>query len=176
MLPSRFVCLAAALCAALLACSAHAAGPCAAMKSIVASSVSDAANRAAGGKKSQGGHVGLHMRDARSPLPKSGAKSQLGKSAFADWDAFTTAFGTWRTAAGKHVECGSNGSQKDIVDAASVGITEGWTCAKAGKDGICTQWDPFEPVKVCFWYANAQSTGGTWLLNTAYPSRNEDCS
>lgn len=176
MLPSRFVRLAAALCAALLACAAHAASPCAAMKSIVASSVSDAANRAAGGQKSEGGHVGLHMRDARSPLPKSGVQSQFGKSAFADWTTFKTAFDTWRTATGKHVECGGSGSQKDIVDAASVGVTEGWTCAEAGKDGICTDWRRFEPVTVCFWYANAKSTAGTWLLNTAYPSRNEDCS
>ncbi|UYK75939.1 hypothetical protein NG825_15855 [Xanthomonas sacchari] len=176
MFTPRSLSLVAAFCATLVACSAQALTPCADKDNIIANAASDTANRAAGG---QGGHVGLHMRDARSPLPKSGDQSQLGKSAFANWATFKGAFDTWRGAAGTHAECGTSGGKRDIADAATVGVTSGWTCTAVGKNNICTEWTEFTPVKVCFWYANssgAKGTAGKWLLNTAYPSLNADCS
>ncbi|WP_017910827.1 hypothetical protein [Xanthomonas sp. SHU 199] len=176
MFTPRSLSLVAALCATLFACSIQ-AKTCTAVDNIVASTASDTANRDAGGT---GGHVGLHMQNATTPLPPSGAQSQLGKSAFANWATFQGAFNNWAAAkTGKHVDCGTGGGAKDIVDAASVGITAGWACTSADGDGICTNWRKFTPVKVCFWYANspgAKGTAGKWLLNTAYPSLNADCS
>ncbi|WP_017912163.1 hypothetical protein [Xanthomonas sp. SHU 166] len=176
MFTPRSLSLVAAFCATLFACSIQ-AKTCTAVDNIVASTASDTANRAAGGT---GGHVGLHMHNATTPLPPSGAQSQLGKSAFANWATFQGAFSKWAAAkTGKHVECGTSGGPKDIVDAASVGITAGWKCTAVGKNNICTEWTEFTPVKVCFWYANssgAKGTAGKWLLNTAYPSLNADCS
>lgn len=173
MSPRRFF-FVAALCTALPVLSARAA-ICTTNSNVVASSASDIDNRNAGGK---GGHVGLHMKSAATPLPPSGASSQLGKSAFADWKAFEGAFTQWAAAGGTHANCGTGGGAKDIADAASVGITQGWTCTSAGKDGICTNWTKFKPVKVCFWYANSPGktgTAGKWLISTAYPSLNADC-
>lgn len=176
MFTSRSLSLVAALCATLFACSVQ-AKTCTAVDNIVASTASDTANRTAGGI---GGHVGLHMQNATMPLPPSGAQSQLGKSAFANWATFQGAFSRWAAATtGKHADCGTSGGAKDIVDAASVGITAGWACTDVGEDGICSNWRKFKPLKVCFWYANspgAKGTAGKWLLNTAYPSLNADCS
>ncbi|WP_369976515.1 hypothetical protein [Xanthomonas bundabergensis] len=173
MSPRRFL-FAAALCAALPVLSAR-AGTCTSNVNVVASSLSDIDNRDAGGK---GGHVGLHMQDATTPLPPSGADSQKGKSAFADWNAFKGAFTKWAAAGGTHANCGTSGGAKDIADAASVGITQGWTCTAAAANGVCTAWQAFVPVKVCFWYANSPGktgTAGKWLISTAYPSLNADC-
>ncbi|MCD4486083.1 hypothetical protein LQR31_16540 [Chromobacterium vaccinii] len=165
---------------ALLALSAapqiHAAA-CTANANVQTSAKSDADNRAAGGK---GGHVGLHMRNAALPLPPSGAQSQIDKSVFENWAAFKQSFDKWSKDTTKpHVNCGASGGPKDIVDASLVGVTQGWKCTKAGGNGLCETWQKFTPVKVCFWYYNAPGSGGTagkWLLNTAYPSLNADCS
>ena len=153
------------------------AAPCASNANVVASTVSDSANRSAGGK---GGHVGLHMKDGNPPWPPSGAQSQIDKSVFENWGKFKSAFDTWKANTTKpHVNCGTSGGPKDIVDAALVGITKGWKCTAADGNGKCTTWQQFTPTKVCFWYYNAPGSGGTsgkWLLNTAYPSLNENCS
>ncbi|AJC45626.1 hypothetical protein [Xanthomonas sacchari] len=173
MFTPRSLSLVAAFCATLLTCSAQ-AKTCTAVDNIVASTASDTANRDAGGT---GGHFGLHMQNATTPLPPSGAQSQLGKSAFANWATFQGAFNNWAAAkTGKHAECGTSGGKRDIADAATVGVTSGWKCTAVGKNNICTEWTEFTPVKVCFWYANTRTTNGKWLLNTAYPSLNADCS
>lgn len=156
---------------------AHAA-VCTDNANVQTSSQSDAKNRAAGGK---GGHVGLHMKNATLPLPPSGATSQIDKSAFENWAAFKQAFDKWRQDTTKpHVNCGTSGGPKDIVDASLLGVTRGWKCTKTGSaNNLCETWEEFTPAKVCFWYYNAPGSGGTagkWLLNTAYPSLNADCS
>lgn len=152
------------------------AATCAGISNVVTSTQSDQKNRNAGGK---GGHVGLHMKDASSPLPPSGANSQLDKSAFKNWAAFKGAFDTWKANTTKpHANCGTSGGPKDIVDASLVNITEAWKCTAAGANGICSNWQKIKPTKVCFIYYNntgSSGTAGKWLMNTAYPSVNADC-
>ncbi len=173
----RYSILPVALATSLLAAALPSqAAICTSNSNVVTSTVSDQKNRDAGGK---GGHVGLHMKDASAPLPPSGDNSQMGKSAFKNWATFKSAFDTWKANTTKtHVNCGTSGSVKDIVDASLVNITEAWKCTAVGANGICSSWQKITPSKVCFIYYNkAGSTGtaGKWLMNTAYPSVNADC-
>ncbi|MET0403500.1 MAG: hypothetical protein ABW123_13900 [Cystobacter sp.] len=164
--------------ASWLATPVLAATECRENKNVTASVKSEKDNRDAGG------HVGLHLKDATAPLPKSGDKSQQGKTAFKDWKTFSEAFGKWNKGGIKPTdvtvgprECGTSGSQKDCIKASALGITEAWTCTEADKKtGICTTWKPVEgTLYVGFWYANSKGTGGKWIMNTAYPSTNAEC-
>ncbi|WP_139166882.1 hypothetical protein [Chromobacterium sphagni] len=58
----------------------------------------------------------------------------------------------------------------------AVNITQGRKCTQAAQNGLCETWQNFTPVKLCFWYYNTPGSGGNWLLNTAYPSLNANCS
>lgn len=161
---------------AALSASPSLAAECRVTSSVKASTASDQANRDAGG------HVGLHMKNAKSPLPKGGASSQLGKTAFKDWATFQAAYNTWASGtvttgvtAGPR-KCGTSSSEKDCVLASKLGITEAWTCTAVDGNGICTEWKPVTgTLYVGFWYANNSSTGGKWNMNTAYPSADSQC-
>jgi len=78
--------------------------------------------------------------------------------------------------AGYDMASGKGGSQNDCVDAKLVGVTSATVCQTVDKSGNCTKEQKITPKKVGFWYANSKGTAGKWIVNTAYPSVNANCS
>jgi len=149
----------------LLAASGAQAAECRATSSVDSSAASVAANTKAGG------HVSIHV---------AGNPTEAGKSMFQSEADFKSSFKKWKDHTGakgpKPKTCGgSGGSQMDCVPADLVGIATASTCDAVGGNGQCTAMTPFIPARVAFRYLNAKETGGKWILNTAYPSKNDDC-
>lgn len=122
------------------------------------------------------GHVSIHIR---------GQPTQAGKSQFDSWDQFKAAFTTWQSYPGpkgpKPAVCGTRAAESDCVPESTI-YPNGWpgarpsTCKQVNAAGACTQSTPFpagEPIYLSFRYANNK---GKWILNTAYPSLNSNCS
>lgn len=143
---------------------AHAAA-CRVTQTVVDSAASIQANN------QNGGHVSIHI---------AGQATQVNKTQFASENAFTNAFNLWRqggTTPSPKTCGGGNQSQKDCVAASRVGITSAQVCEAVDQRGNCTRTRAITPTKVGFWYAkNGSGSGGVWILNTAYPSENDDCS
>lgn len=142
------------------------AGDCRDSKSVVKSATSLAAN------KDAGGHVAIHV---------AGNPTEVGKSQFQTEKDFTSSFTKWREDVKKlptPKTCGANTSGvMDCVKADVVGITTAIVCdAVDPKTKLCTKQSTITPVRVAFRYANSKETGSVWILNTAYPSRNDSCS
>ena len=162
--PSRLICLTLALSFFGLASSAQAAD-CRATVSVVNSAASVQANTTALG------HVALHV---------TGNPTEAGKSRFTSAANFTSAFTAWKnggTTPSPKVCGGSNSTVMDCVTASRVGITTANVCDTVDAQGNCTAQRTITPVKVAFRYAKSQpGSGGVWILNTAYPSANDNCS
>lgn len=143
-----------------------AAQECRTKDTIVKSAASLSANTTAGG------HVSIHVK---------GQKTEVGKSMFDSEKAFVDAFKAWEKTA--NPKPAPNKCQvkppnvKDCVPAAEIKITTAWECTAVGKDGKCTKegLKAIKPKTVGFWYANTKDSKGKWILNTAYPSINDDC-
>ncbi len=144
------------------------AGDCRVTSKVVDSAASVTANTTAGG------HVAMHVK---------GKPTEVGKSQFNTEADFTAAFKAWKTAkAGESgnpaakVCGGSAATSMDCVPAKTVGITSAVVCT-AVTAGACTTTSAIVPIKVAFRYAKSGTgSNGVWILNTAYPSMNADCS
>jgi len=154
------------LCTALAGSTTAWAADCRDTKTVDDSAASLQANADAGG------HVSIHVK---------GQKTEAGKSQFASAQDFVNSFNTWRAQTKNPKPApktcgGKGGSQNDCVDAKLVGITSATVCKKVDKSGACTEEQKITPKKVGFWYANSKGTAGKWIVNTAYPSVNANCS
>lgn len=116
----------------------------------------------------KGGHVSIHVK---------GQKTEAGKSQFHSESDFTSAFTKWKndtTNRPTPKNCGgSNAGVMDCVKASDVGISSAIVCNSVGSDQKCTSTTNITPEKVAFRYAKSS---GKWILNTAYPSKNDSCS
>ena len=137
-----------------------------------------------------GGHIWKHLNGIRArptTTPKGlcdlgDPPTQEGKTMFADEASFLNAFTQWRQKENPHPtpkKCGTAKVEMDCVPAAQVGITEGLVCRAANRNtGLCTASVPMDPppAYVAFRYKKDKDTGGVWIMNTAYPSVNKNCS
>jgi hypothetical protein len=150
----------------LAGCATATAEECRIKDSIVKSAASLKANTTAGG------HVSIHVK---------GQPTEAGKSQFDSEKVFVGAFKAWEKMAKpkpEPKECQVKPPNvKDCVPASELKITTAWECTAVGKDGKCTKdgLKKITPKTVGFWYANTKESKGKWILNTAYPSVNEDC-
>ncbi|PTU65688.1 hypothetical protein DB032_12440 [Chromobacterium sp. Panama] len=123
------------------------------------------------------GHVSIHIH---------GQPTQAGKSQFDSWDQFKAAFTTWQGYPGpkgpKPAICGTRAAESDCVPEGTL-YPKGWpgalpsTCKEVNAAGVCTLSIPFpagQPIFLSFRYA--KNSKGKWILNTAYPSLNSNCS
>lgn len=121
---------------------------------------------------SAGGHVSIHI---------TGSPTEAGKTQFDTATSFTSAFAAWKgaTTGKKGVPdpkvCGAAArTRQDCVPAATVNVTTATRCADVDAQGMCTNSESITPTRVSFRYAH--NNKGVWILNTAYPSTNADCS
>lgn len=115
-----------------------------------------------------GGHVSIHV---------VGFPTEAGKSRFNSEQDFLSTFTKWRAGNGipspTPKTCGGgSGGQMDCVRADKLGITSASVCDQVDNQGNCTAQHEIEPVKIAFRYAKSQ---GLWILNTSYPSMNDNC-
>ncbi len=121
------------------------------------------------------GHVFMHVE---------GYKTEQGKTLFNSQNDFTSAFARWRTATGgrsgnpKPTTCGGgNSGDMDCVPAENLKITSARICTQVSAAGACTASKKIKPTRVAFRYAkNGKGSNGVWILNTAYPTANNNCS
>lgn len=117
---------------------------------------------------SAGGHVSIHVK---------GQTTEATKSQFNSEGDFTSAWSAWAAYSGNKgptpKTCGGGtGTVMDCVPADRVNINAGYVCDEVNGSGRCTRGHNIQPVKVAFRYAKS---GGKWILNTAYPSVNDNC-
>ena len=125
----------------------------------------------------QGGHVWIHIWGASKPASATDSQ-EVGKSMFRSEAEFRSAWSKWVSDTNPSTtpkKCGTSGTVKDCVSASKLGITNAYKCT-AVEDSECTQYSRFKPVKIAFYYYNSASTRGKWIMNTAYPSENSNCS
>jgi hypothetical protein len=181
-LTASLLCTALALWAAA---PARAENECRSVKTVTAS--------AAGWKQNLAllGHIHKHIKDLRT---------EVGKTQFASETELKTAFTAWQN---RHLDpnkkfkaktCNVNGGGMDCVLASDVGITQGYRCTSLkqpeqklnkqqqkalekteGEGEFCATWDQFTPTHVGFNYAWEGEKKKQWILNTAYPSEDENC-
>ena len=98
---------------------------------------------------------------------------------FLDENGFVNAFNQWvqsNATSPKPKNCGPSGSVTDCVPATQVGLQAGLKCNAVGANGLCNNDSPLTPpLYVAFGYLNNKDTGGVWIMNTAYPSKNDKC-
>ena len=133
-----------------------------------------------------GGHIWKHLNGIRA-RPKAGGKCKLekpptqkDKTMFLDEKSFLNAFARWKAKLNpnnpKPKNCGPTGTVMDCVPAGQVGVNAALKCTAADPDtGLCTNGNKIVPSHVAFRYLNDKSTGGVWIMNTAYPSENSSC-
>ena len=118
----------------------------------------------------QGGHVWQHIAGLTStPSRASSDDTQLNKSLFRNWGAFTEAWGSWvNTRRNVYpVNCGNQRST--IADCVNTGrpIREGgFTCTAVQRNNRCTNSRPLTIRSYIFVYKNVR---GRWIMRTAYP-------
>ncbi|MQP65661.1 hypothetical protein GE253_09945 [Niveispirillum sp. SYP-B3756] len=131
--------------------------------------------------KNMGGHVSIHI---------VGQPTEVGKSRFATWKQFTDLFSKWKTVNdGKKpapADCGgAGGSKSECVPIDRLGGWQGTKasiCTAVDANGACTASQNITVLAVNFGYYNSSQkvkdggTAGKWIMNTAYPSANADCS
>jgi hypothetical protein len=147
---------------ALLATTGVEAAECRKTSSVDTSAGSVGANTDAGG------HVSIHVK---------GQKTEATKSQFNSEAAFTSAWAAWAEYSGNKgptpKTCGGgNSGMMDCVSASLLNVTAGYVCDEVDGSGNCTRGHKITPSKVAFRYAKS---GGKWILNTAYPSVNDNC-
>ena len=124
-----------------------------------------------------GGHVWIHVYGVRRP-PSASDTQVKDKSMFRSEAEFRTAWTRWVADGNPNPtpkKCGTAGNLKDCVSATKLGITKAYKCTKV-ENYLCTAYKEFDPVKVAFNYYNSASTKNKWIMNTAYPSENMNCS
>lgn len=139
------------------------AAQCRATASVTNSAASVEANTLADG------HVSIHIR---------GNPTEAGKSQFNSAANFTAAWANWAAYSGPKgpdpkICGGSGGTMMDCVGADVAGINAAYVCDTVNDAGNCTSGHNIVPVKVAFRYSKNRK--GVWILNTAYPSVNDNC-
>lgn len=170
--PNGFGAALAALVLCLISAAPAQAAECRATADVNASVKSMADNTA------MEGHISIHIR---------GQPTEAGKSQFDSWDQFKGTFTTWKGYPGPKgptpAKCGTRPAESDCVPVSAI-YPGGWpgtlptTCQTVNAaTKLCTQSQPFpagQPIYLSFRYS--KNSKGKWIMNTAYPSLNSNCS
>ena len=126
------------------------------------------------------GHIWQHIGGlTQKPSGAVSGASQKSKTLFVTLDDFQNAWKTWmnkQSPSPTPKKCGGkSGSVTDCVSGSSVGVTSAYKCNNADPNGLCNDTTKIVTSYVGFWYANSGTTGNKWIMNTAYPSQNSNC-
>ena len=100
---------------------------------------------------------------------------------FLDEASFLNAFTQWQRMVNstnpKPKKCGTSTTEMDCVPAGQLGVNAALVCNAANLNtGLCTNSNQIVPSHVAFRYLKNNDTGGVWIMTTAYPSKNPNCS